>query len=87
MRYLGAGLLLLCQAQDSGQHTWFHGNRNDAGEVLLGKIALSISWGHLEKKIAAKVLKYLCRVVPADAVRNVICQITSAQSVSDETFI
>src|SRR5580704_3477899 len=76
---LPGGLLLLCQAQDSGQHTWFHGNRTDAGVALLCKNAQNTSRGHHEKEIATQFLEYSRRIVPADALRNVICQITRHQ--------
>ena len=76
---LPGGLLLLCQAQDSGQHTWFHGNRTDAGVALLCKIAQNTSRGHHEKEIAAQFFEYSRRIVPVDALRNVICQITRHQ--------
>src|ERR1700722_1988327 len=54
---LPAGLLLLCQAQDSGQHTWVHGSRTDAGVALLCKIAQNTSRGHHGQEIAAQFLE------------------------------
>src|SRR5277367_2961598 len=61
--------------QNSGQYTRLDGKRGDTGEVLIGKIAESMSRRHLKKKIAAQFLEYCCRIVPADTVRNVIYQI------------
>ena len=50
-----------------------------AREVFVGEIAKNMSRRHLKKKTATEFLEYCCSVMPADAVRNVIHQITRNQ--------
>src|SRR5271168_4829435 len=65
----------LSQAQYFWQHRGFDWNRVDAREILPSKVGKSMSRRHLKKKVAAQFLEYCCRIVPADAMRNVIYQI------------
>src|SRR5271156_2231434 len=65
----------LSQAQYFWQHRGFDWNRVDARAVLPSKVGKSMSRRHLKTKVEAQFLEYCCRIVPADAMRNVIYQI------------